>query len=75
MCKKDGQGLSFIFTYPSGEKIKIVYGKNYTEIKKIRKLIANRFKKIYISHTPRGWGSILPHNSHHLLGGEKNYSL
>jgi hypothetical protein len=34
MCKKDGQCLSFIFTYPPGEKIKIVYGKNYTEIKK-----------------------------------------
>jgi hypothetical protein len=53
MCKKDGQCLSFIFTVPPGEKIKIVYGKNYTEIKEYGNLLHQRK---YISVTHPGGG-------------------
>jgi hypothetical protein len=48
MCKKDGQGLSFIFAYPSGELVKIVYGKKARKSKKYENKLQTLFKKVQI---------------------------
>jgi hypothetical protein len=48
MCKKDGQGLSFIFAYASGELVKIVYGKKARKSKKYGNKLQTVFKKVQI---------------------------